>query len=161
MTYFESDDVGSSPDYEAVAPPTNTMGGPAWSDWADNLPASRAMGVRCRSVEPGHVTMSIDESVWPLNPNGALHGGLVVAAADHCMGIAAMTVQAEGRFTATASLTTDFHLPAFPPVTLEAKVARNGRALTFVELSAFDASGRRCGGATGVWAVNGTTAQGG
>lgn len=149
----------AAPDYEMVAPPTNEQGGPAWTDWADTLPASRAMGLRCRSMEPGHVTMTMDESVWPLNPNGALHGGLVVAAADHCMGVATMTMQEPGTFTATASLTTDFHLPAFPPVTLEATVTRNGRTLAFVELAVMDASGRRCGGANGVWAVNGSTAQ--
>jgi limonene-1,2-epoxide hydrolase len=144
---------------EHVAPPLKSDSAAAWTQWIDSLPATQAMGLRCQSVDQGRLMMTMEKSVWPLNPNGALHGGLVVAAADHVMGVAATTMLDAGRVTATASLTTEFHLPAFPPVTFEAQVVRNGRTLAFVDLSCFEADGRRCGAATGVWSISDKTTR--
>jgi uncharacterized protein (TIGR00369 family) len=91
--------------------------------------------------------------MYELNPNGAVHGGLIAAAADQCMGIAACSVQADGPFVATASLTLDFHRPAVMPLRFEAVVTRSGRALAFVELTVRDRDGRVCTRCSGVWAV--------
>ena len=140
--------------YSDVDPPAEAPGSPAWKHWATGLPASRAMGLHCRTMTSGEVSMVMNDSVWPLNPNGSLHGGLVIAAADHSMGIAAMTAQKAGQFVATASLTHDYYAPATPPVTFHAQVTRRARSLVFVELSVVDADERRRGRASGVWAVH-------
>jgi len=97
--------------------------------------------------------MLMEDSVWPLNPNGALHGGLVFAAVDHCMGVAAVAAQAPGWGAVTASLTVDYYAPGKLPITFDAKVARRARAVTFVELTATAADGQTCARASGIWAA--------
>jgi len=123
-------------------------------EWADGLPASRAVGLRCRSMGSAEVSMVMEDSVWPLNPNGAVHGGLVFAAADHCMGVAAVAAQEPGWGAVTASLTVDYYAPARMPITFDAKVARRARAVTFVELTATGPDGQTCARATGIWAAS-------
>lgn len=93
--------------------------------------------------------MAMAESAWALNPNGAVHGGLVFAAADHCMGVAAFAAQQPGRPVATVSLTVNYHAPAMLPITLEATVSRRTRTVTFVELTARAATGASAAGRPG------------
>jgi len=100
------------------------------------------------------VSMLMEDSVWPLNPNGALHGGLVFAAVDHCMGVAAVAAQEPGWGAVTASLTVDYYAPARLPIIYDAKVARRARAVTFVELTATAADGQTCARASGIWAAS-------
>jgi limonene-1,2-epoxide hydrolase len=148
--------IASPRSYAEVTPPADPPGTRAWVDWANGLPATRAVGLRCLSVGAGEVSMRVDESVWPTNPNGALHGGLVFAAIDQCMGVAAMSAQDAGSFTSTVSLNIDFIAPAMPPLSLDAMVTRSGRTMAFVELSTADAGGRTCARASGVWAIHPT-----
>lgn len=63
-------------------------GSDAWRDWAENLVACRALGLHCRSIASGEVEMVMDEALYDLNPNGAVHGGLVANAANQVMGVA-------------------------------------------------------------------------
>jgi len=139
--------------YAEVAAPTTPPGTRAWIDWANGLPIAAAMGLRCVSLDAGATRMVLDNSDWPCNPNGAVHGGLVFAAADQSMGVAAISSLEPGLVAFTASLNIDFLSPAFPPVTLDATVTRRGRTLAFVELSAVGADGRTCLRASGVWSV--------
>jgi acyl-coenzyme A thioesterase PaaI-like protein len=57
-----------------------------WAAWSDGLAASQAMGLRSESIDRGAVRMTLERSILPLNPNGAVHGGLVIGIADHVMG---------------------------------------------------------------------------
>lgn len=59
--------------------------------------------------------MRLPESPWATNPNGAVHGGLILAAADQCMGIVAVTAMEPGRLPMTATLNAEFHRPARAP----------------------------------------------
>lgn len=125
-----------------------------WAAWCDGLPASQAMGLRCESIVRGTARMTLEESILPLNPNGAVHGGLVIGVADHVMGMAAMTVTEPGQAVATVSLTGNFQRPARLPLTFEAVVENAGRTVAFVSLTVHDGAGRACCQCVGNWTIN-------
>ncbi len=128
----------------------------AWSSWVNELTISKVCGFTCASIEPGRVQIDVERSPWPLNPNGAVHGGLVLAMADHVMGIATFTVMEPERICATADLTAQFHRPAFAPLAFEAVVERKGRTLAFVELTVKGGDGRVCTRGIGSWSIDRT-----
>jgi uncharacterized protein (TIGR00369 family) len=128
-----------------------------WMAWAESHPISELIGLRCLTAEPGHVTVRVEESGWPLNPNGAVHGGMVLAWADQCLGLASMTTAAPGSMPATATLAAEFLRPAIPPLTYDVHVHRSGRTLVFISMDVHDAQGRRCAKVTGTMAADGNT----
>jgi uncharacterized protein (TIGR00369 family) len=125
-----------------------------WTAWAEDLPASTFMRIRPSTVERGRVLARLEESIWPLNPNGAVHGGLVLAVADHVGGMSAMTVMDPGEFCATATLASQFVRPAILPLEFDATVTRSGRTLAFVSLDVVGRDGRLCTRFTGTWSLN-------
>jgi len=128
-----------------------------WISWAESHPISELIGMRCLAAEPGHVTLRVEESGWPLNPNGAVHGGMVLAWADQCLGLASMTTASPGSMAATATLAAEFLRPAVPPLTYDVHVHRSGRTLMFISMDVSDADGRQCAKVTGTMATNGNT----
>jgi uncharacterized protein (TIGR00369 family) len=102
----------------------------------------------------GRAIVVLERSIWPLNPNGAVHGGLVLAAADHIMGMAAMSTMEPGQICATATLGSQFLRPAMAPLLFDASVERAGRTLAFVELTVAGEHRRSCVRASGAWAIN-------
>jgi len=141
---------------ELVPPP---WGGSAdeWIGWCESLPASRTMGLRCQSLEPGHTVVVMGASEWPLNPSGAVHGGLVLAWADHCFALAAMPTLPAGSVPATASLSAQFLRPALPPLMFDARVDRTGRTLAFLTVDVYDAHGRLAARISGTMSVDGSS----
>jgi uncharacterized protein (TIGR00369 family) len=139
--------------------PAAPYGGTAdqWREYSDALPVSVEMGLRCTEVERGRAVFAVEGSCWPLNPSGAVHGGLVAAIADQCLGMAALTVLADGQQPATATMTTEFQRPARAPLTVEAEVTKAGRTLVFVSVLVRDAAGRVCTRVTGTAVVDGTS----
>jgi uncharacterized protein (TIGR00369 family) len=115
------------------------------------------MGLRCTEIEPGRAQFAVADSVWPLNPAGAVHGGLVAALADQALGMVTMTVVGEGQKPATASMTVEYQRPARAPLTLEAEVSKAGRTLVFVSVLVRDRDGKVCTKATGTSVVDGTS----
>jgi len=128
-----------------------------WIAWGERLPASRAMGLRCTVMEPGHAVVVMDASEWPLNPSGAVHGGLVLAWADHCFALAAMPTLPQGSTPATASLSAQFVRPALPPLTFDARVDRTGRSLVFLTVDVYDAHGRLATRVSGTMSTDGSS----
>lgn len=124
-----------------------------WRDWAAALPFVKVLGLTPDVMTPSHVTCRLEHSAGPLNPNGAVNGGLILAAADQVMSLAAMTVVAPGRMVATATLDTHFLRPALLPLVFEARVTRTGQMLTFVQMEMRGADGRPCLSAMGSWSV--------
>jgi len=112
------------------------------------------MGLTCASIARGGVRMTLEESILPLNPNGAVHGGLVIGIADHVMGMAAMTVTEPGQAVATVTLTGNFQRPARLPLTFDALVENAGRTVAFVSLTVHDGAGRACCRCIGTWTLN-------
>lgn len=129
----------------------------AWTQWVETHPASTALKFECLEVEPGHLRIRVPSSWWPLNPNGAFHGGMVLACADQCLGLASMTSVAPGSVPATATLTAEFLRPAYAPLTYDVKVERAGRTLVFISMEIVDRENRLCAKATGTMATNGNT----
>ena len=125
----------------------------SWCAWADGLPASAALNLRCRSAGPSEVTAIIETSPWPLNPNGSMFGGLLAAGLDQTLGLAAMAAKYPDGITATSSLTCNFVRPAIPPLTFQARVVRTGRVLISLEGSVLDNSGAICAYAIGTWSA--------
>ncbi|MFE3055769.1 PaaI family thioesterase [Nocardia sp. NPDC059236] len=141
-------------DSRFVAPPIGEWD--LWPDWACQVPAAAAMHLRCSEVGPGHAVLHLEDSVWPLNPNGATHGGLVAAAADHSGGVAAISVLGAAGLPATATLTGEFLRPAFGPLRFEARVVKAGRSLVFVRVDVTNRDGALCTTFTGTWSPMGS-----
>jgi uncharacterized protein (TIGR00369 family) len=130
----------------APAPEVASAGGTwaHWVEWANGLPNFSEIGLKCVDVQTGSVAATLAGSGWTPNPNGAVNGGLVVAAADQCMGVVALTTLEPGALPATATLNAEFLRPAFAPLTLRASVAQRGKRLVFVNVDVEDNRGRLC-----------------
>lgn len=128
-----------------------------WRAWVENQSVSRVMGLTCESTEAGRVRVVLTDAHWPLNPNGAVHGGMVIAWADHCFGLVASTALRAGQVPATATLTSEFLRPALPPLTFDAKVDRAGRSLAFISVDVFDKDQRMCAKVVGTMSIDGTS----
>jgi uncharacterized protein (TIGR00369 family) len=115
------------------------------------------MGLDCEMAEEGHVRAVLTDAHWPLNPNGAVHGGMVVAWADHCFGLVASTALSPGQVPATATLTAEFLRPALPPLTFDARVDRAGRSLAFISVDVYDKAERLCAKVVGTMSIDGTS----
>jgi uncharacterized protein (TIGR00369 family) len=135
--------------------PTPPEGGSPedWAAWANELPMSRQLGLVCTDLRPGHATFEVRKAPVIANPNGSVHGGLLVALADQCMGAVTIPTLSAGMLVNTAALHARFHRPALPPLFLEARVARTGRSLAFVDVTIEDSDGRVCMTAEGTMAI--------
>jgi uncharacterized protein (TIGR00369 family) len=116
----------------------------AWIEWADSLTGSRAVGLRCRTIGPGEATLVLEESPLALNPNGAVHGGLVAYVVDQVMGIVVTSALPTGQIAVTSTLSMEYHLPAILPLVFHGRAARVGRAVAFVDVDVESAGGRIC-----------------
>lgn len=130
----------------AHAPEAATAGGgwTRWVEWANRLPNFAEIGLKIVDVGAGTAVATLSDPQWTPNPNGAVNGGLVVAAADQCMGLVALTTLERGALPATATLHAEFLRPAFPMLTFRASVAQRGRRLVFVNVDVEDLEGRLC-----------------
>lgn len=139
-------------------PPAPQGGTPSeWIAWVEAQHIADLIGMRCVHAEPGQVTVIVEKSPWPLNPNGAVHGGLVLAWADHCFGLAGMSAAEPGRLPATATLTAEFLRPAVPPLTYEARVDRSGQTLAFISVDVYNCLDALCAKVSGTMSTDGNS----
>ncbi|WP_216898232.1 PaaI family thioesterase [Nocardia alni] len=129
--------------------PTETDWG-AWQNWARTQPAIVALGLEPREFGDGRAVFDLAESILPLNPNGAVNGGLVAAVADQVGAMAAVTCAAPGHGVLTCVLNTEYLAPARLPLVCVGTVVRSGSALIFVHIE-IDSGGRLCSAASGTW----------
>lgn len=87
--------------------------------------------------DPARSVLVVPGSTWPLNPNGAVHGGMVTAAAAR----GAMVAAGGGR---PSTLAVAFHRPAMPPLAVESAVLGRSDALALVAGTVRAADGRVC-----------------
>ena len=101
------------------------------------------LGFTLRSVTPGHAVWEYRVDKAHFNPNGVLHGGVVMSLLDTAMGFAVTsTVLEKGRYNAAAEMTTHFLAPIREGVvTAEGKVVKVGKRLAVVDGRATDSSG--------------------
>lgn len=128
-----------------------------WKEWAESVPAVASMALECTEIAEGRATMLMAHSPWPVNPNGAVHGGLVAAAADHVGGLAAVTRVSMTGLPATATLSGQFIRPAFAPLTFHAQVVNAGRTVVFVHIDVLNAAGQVCTFFAGSWSTRGSS----
>ncbi|MFE3001631.1 PaaI family thioesterase [Nocardia sp. NPDC059246] len=142
---------------QSAVPVPYGAGWDAWARWAETMPVSQQIGLRCVSIEYGRAELVVDRSEWPLNPNGAVHGGSVIACADHCFGIVGSTVLDAEHVPATATLTADFLRPATPPLTFLAEVDRFGRTLAFITVTVLNGKGKVATKVSGTMVIDGSS----
>jgi uncharacterized protein (TIGR00369 family) len=136
--------------YSPIPPPVpaNTEWA-QWVQWANRLPNFSEICMSCVEVSAGVCVATLDGSRFSPNPNGAVNGGLVLSAADQCMGVVALSTLEAGSLAVTATISAEFLRPAFPELTLRANVSQRGRNLVFVTVNVHDLQGRlavKCSG---------------
>src|SRR5271155_1560825 len=127
-----------------------------WLTWANALPYCRNLGLECLELNEGSATFRMERSTLTPNPNGAVNGGTVTAAADQIMGAVTMRMSEEGLLPATGSLHIQFHLPARAPLTFRATALGGGQRTKFVEVVVEDRNGHRCATSQGTMIAGGS-----
>ena len=125
----------------------------AWRRYAERQPLFDAFGVRCTAIKHGRAVFVLKESPIRLNPNGGVHGGIVAAVADGAVGAVFVRSAEPGLLPATATLSVDYYRPAFPPLTFEATLVAQGRALAFCEVTVVEGESRVVGRGHAVMAI--------
>lgn len=137
----------------SVIPPHQPMpddvSSEAWVLWANGQPAMGTLGLTCTSVEPDESAFSLNQGAFPVNPNGAVHGGVISAVADQVMAVVAARASEPGMIPVTSSLHIQFHTPAFLPVTVRGRLLPSGFRIKYVEVVVEDTAGARCATANG------------
>lgn len=126
---------------------------PAWIAWAEQLPLIDGLGVRCTSITDGRGTFELERSIFRVNPNGSVNGGVLSAVIDQVMGAVSMRHVSAGFVVNTASLDVRFLRPAMAPLTFEGTIAKAGRTLVFVDVVVRDHAGRVTNTAAGTMMV--------
>jgi uncharacterized protein (TIGR00369 family) len=129
-----------------------------WLAWANALPFCRDLGLRCIEFGESSAVFRMEQPALTPNPNGAVNGGIVAAAADQVMGAVTLRMSADGQLPATGSLHIQFHLPALAPITLRATALGGGRRTKFVEVVVEDRNGNRCATSQGTMIAGGSAA---
>jgi uncharacterized protein (TIGR00369 family) len=127
-----------------------------WLTWANALPYCRDVGLVCVEFNAMSAIFHMERSTLTPNPNGAVNGGTVAAAADQIMGALTMRMSGAGLLPATGSLHIQFHLPAQPPLTFRATALGGGRRTKFVEVVVEDRNGNRCATSQGTMIAGGS-----
>jgi uncharacterized protein (TIGR00369 family) len=108
------------------------------------------LGFVMREAAPGTATWEYTVDRAHFNPNGALHGGVLMALLDTAMGHAvAEMVAPQGRFNVAAQMNVHFVAPVREGMLrARAEVRKLGKRLAVVEAEATDQDGRLVGVAT-------------
>jgi uncharacterized protein (TIGR00369 family) len=127
-----------------------------WLAWANALPFCQDLGLACVELNTASAIFRMESSTLTPNPNGAVNGGVVAAAADQVMGALTLRMSAEGLLPATGSLHIQFHLPAWAPLILRATALGGGRRTKFVEVVVENRNGDRCATSQGTMIAGGS-----
>lgn len=120
----------STPAAVFPAPPVGG-GDDEWLAWAAISPGSTALRIVPTCVDLDGARLYLDESATPLNPNGAVHGGMVAAICDQAISLAVMRQMPAGRAIVTGTLNVEYLRPAIPRLEVTAWVDRITRSLVF------------------------------
>jgi len=127
-----------------------------WLTWANALPCCRDLGLVCTEFDTTSAIFRMERSTLTPNPNGAVNGGTVTAAADQIMGALTMRMSEPGLLPATGSLHIQFHSPARAPLTFRATRLGGGGRTKFVEVAVEDRDGNRCATSQGTTIAGGS-----
>jgi len=124
-----------------------------WIAWAEAYPTFAAAGLRCVTMGRTQASFEFVGTPFPLNPNGAVNGGIIALAVDQIMGVMGARIAPAGSMPVTAVLQVSYHSPAIEPLRMDAVVLHAGRSLQTIEVTVHDARGRRCSTATGTMSL--------
>lgn len=110
-----------------------THGVQSFEAWVDAQVFSQAFGVICRRASWGETVMELSTSPLMLNPNGAVHGGIIAAVIDNAMGVTALTALPAGSAAVTATLTVSYVAPAILPLEFRTRLLRKTSRVLFLE----------------------------
>jgi uncharacterized protein (TIGR00369 family) len=127
-----------------------------WLSWANALPYCRDLGLECVELNATSAIFRMERTTLSPNPNGAVNGGTVAAAADQVMGALTMRMSAKGLLPATGSFHIQFHLPAWAPLIFRASALGGGQRTKFVEVVVEDCNGNRCATSQGTMISGGS-----
>jgi uncharacterized protein (TIGR00369 family) len=130
-----------------------------WIGWANNLPLCRDLGMRCVEFDEASAVFVMERPALTPNPNGAVNGGIVAAAADQVMGAVTLRMSRKGMLPATGSLHIQYHRPALAPITFRAASLGGGNRTKFVEVIVEDRFGTRCATSQGTMIAGGSKAK--
>ena len=153
MTTSAAESGASAPWWDPAPGPTVD-----WLAWANALPFCRDLGLECIELDTETAVFYMERPALTPNPNGAVNGGIVAAAADQVMGALTRRTSDNGVLPATASLHIQFHLPALAPITFRARTLGGGRRTKFVEVVVEDRNGDRCATSQGTMIAGGSAA---
>ena len=147
----ESDSPAPVETWDSTTPESRTP--EAWRRWAGGMPITGALNIEIGEIGDGRLLATVAESALPLNPNGSLHGGTLLAIADQCMGLVAIPAIDPGFVVVSAGVHVSFHRPAMPPLTIRGRVLSIGKTLVQTEIELYDKRDRLCTSAYGTMAV--------
>lgn len=104
-------------------------------------PFIQHLGIRCEHAEHGRVVMALDVRPEQRNGAGNAHGGVVMTLLDACLGLAAMSKDAQFRLVVTLNLTTAFVQAGMGRLVVEGRVVGGGRSIVFCEGEIRDEAG--------------------
>jgi len=122
----------------------------AWKSWAATQPGIVSLGIEPREFSDGRAVVEVPSSMTPLNPNGAVHGGLVAALIDQVGSLATITRAAPGHGVLTCTLNIGYLRPAMLPLVGVGQVLRSSRTLIFTRVEILS-GGEICASASGTW----------
>lgn len=116
---------------------------------------SDLLGIESFDAEGNEVVVVLPTNARHANLGGWIHGGVMSGLLDFALGAAVVATLADGEWTATQSLTTDFLRPGKPGEKLiaRARVDRRGKLAAFPSGEVRGEAGEVLARATGVWAV--------
>jgi uncharacterized protein (TIGR00369 family) len=143
---------------DATVPWWDPAPGPTvdWLGWANALPFCRDIGLVCVELGAESAVFRMERPALTPNPNGAVNGGIVAAAADQVMGALTRRTSDNGILPATGSLHIQFHRPALAPLTFRGRSLSGGRRTKFVEVVVTDKDGNRCATSQGTMIAGGS-----
>jgi uncharacterized protein (TIGR00369 family) len=128
-----------------------------WLTWANALPFCRDVGLVCLELEGASAVFRMERPALTPNPNGAVNGGVVAAAADQVMGALIRRISGNGQLPATGSMHIQFHSPALAPLTFRVASLGGGRRTKFAEVVVEDRNGNRCATSQATMIVGGSS----
>ena len=123
-------------------------------DDSAQFPLRRFLGMDIEGLDPGHAIARLEVTAGVLNPNGAVHGGVLFTMVDTAMGKATMSVLEEGQLCASIEVQMRFLRPVtVGRIETDAAVIRRGRKIIHLESRVRDGDGVLVATGAGTFAV--------
>ena len=118
------------------------------------FPLRRFLGMEIEDIEPGQAIARLEVTESLLNPNGAVHGGVLFTMVDTAMGKATMSVLEEGQLCASIEVQIRFLRPVGGGrLEADAVVIGRGRKIIHLESRVRDGGGVLVATGAGTFAV--------